>query len=156
LALLALTALLVAGCDEIFVVGLDPASTAEQPRFLLGRNDQFNGGAKVYGCGVDGRLRDFTGSDSSDLWHTYWDIYVDPGLRYAELSHVAYGETPTDFHTTIPAETLPAGCIYTFRAGFHGLGNPAYFEIVADSLGTRLLRPLTEAEYLAIVNPPSG
>jgi hypothetical protein len=146
-------ALLAAGCDEIFCIGIDPASTADQPRFLLGKNEQFEGAAKIYSCGVDGRLRVFLGPDSSELWHTYWEIQIDEGERYVELGSVCYGDTPARFHTTVPAETLPADYIYSFRAGFHGLGNQAYFEITADSLGNRSLRIMTEEEFLAIVNP---
>jgi hypothetical protein len=148
--------LLFSGCDEISVAGLDPASTPDRPAFLLGKDESFRGAAKIYGCGIDGRPRDFSGPDSSTMWHAFWDIEADSGLRYVEVPHIAMGDTPTHFHTTVPAETLPAGWLYEFHAGFHGLGNQVYFEIQADSTGARVLRSMTEDEFLAVVHPGGG
>lgn len=152
--LLTICLLLWAGCDQFFYCGLDPASTADRPVFDLGKDESLTGDAKV--CAVTVAGTPLPSGCGGPFWQTFWSIQLTTGNRYRELDKLAYGTVPDGFFALVPAETLLAGYIYETHIGYHGIGTDCYFEISADSLGARTIRPLTEAEYRAILFSPGG
>ena len=149
---IALCAILLLGsaCDEVFYVGIDPASTPGVLVIDFGRRQDLSGSAKLYRFSLEGRPRD------TACWTTFWDIQVVEGSRYAEVDRLEYGSAPDNFTTVIPADELRAGYVYSGTPGYHGVGGSCYFEVTRDSLGGGTVRSLTEQEFQAIVNQGGG
>ncbi len=145
--------LLAAACQHSYYCGLDPSSTPARPVFDFGTSANLAGTAKVNAVTISGTPPpDACAPD----WHLFWSIATSGSEPYRELDKLEYGALPAGFQVIVPAETLLAEYIYEVHIGYHGIGTDCYFEISADSLGVRTIRPLTEAEYRAIVFSPGG